>query len=428
MRAASLGLQDSAVPGVAVVADGDTLGGLLASVGQELLDRSYLRYKPGTSLVATLRLPDGPAFAYAVSDAARPKLAKLVDRAPQGAVLLHRPEDGVLVARPAADRDLPGVADPRRLTRLVGPVTRWTTLAYKPQRRWVARPAEDPVPRAVVRAYRPEDLPGALAGWQLAARLAEAVTDPGVTDRSGFTVPALLASLPRYGLAAVEWSPGEPLDRLLQAEQVPTEVLAGVGGALARLHGSLGSRAAHRSTPLDHVVVPVLRELAAVRPDLARRGRALHRELAASAPRPLREHPIHGDFSTDQVILDEGRIGFADWDRAGWGDPAADLGSLRAAGLPAGAYPALLAGYDRVREVPSTVDWYARVEGMRRLTEPLRRCDGAWRTAIEARLTALECGGAAPVSGPMSGPMAGPVSGPMAGPVSGSVGVRVTVR
>ena len=404
-----LDLQDLEVPGAGVIADGAALAGLLAEAGEDLLDRNYLRCKPGTSLVAGLRLASGPAFAYAVSAEARPKLAKLVERAPEGAVLVHSTTPSLLVARPAADRDLPALAKADRLSAAVGrPVATWDTLTYKPQRRWVGRPdGEDRPPELVLRAYRPRDLPATMAGWRLAGQLGQA----GVSAR----LPGARTVSGRRGLAVVSWLPGTPLDRLLDAGPLdagpmdagpldagrldsglwadvgePQLMLAEVGVALAELHQALPPRPAE-ARPDARALRRVLSELSALLPELRPRATALLRTLEARAPRPTAGRPVHGDFSADQVIVGvDGRIGVTDWDRAGWGDPGADLGSLRAAGMSEPAYATVLEGYARVRPVPASAQWHGVAAAVQRLTEPLRQSRVHWRSEIGARLAQAE--------------------------------------
>jgi hypothetical protein len=374
----SLDLTDPQVPGVATIGDAGALGDLLGRVEEDLLDRGYLRYKPGTSLVAGLRLASGPAFAYAVSAEARPKLDKIIRRAPRGSLIWQSPADGLLIARPAADRDLPALANtPRR---------GWTTLAYKPQRRWVGRPDRMPTrqPGSVLRAYRRQDLVGVLDGWRLASRVGQRVP--------GTSVPRVLSTSLRHGTAVVSWLPGQPLDRLLATDTVTAAQLGEVGAGLAHVHGTLDRRDVREFAAVRvRAAESVVRELGAVLPEHAGWAGELVRRLAACAPQVRGAYPVHGDFSADQVVIGpDGSVGFADWDRAGWGDPAADLGSLCAAGLPGGVCVAVLEGYRTVRSLPVDIDWYVAAAEAARLTEPLRTCRSGWREEIAARLTALE--------------------------------------
>lgn len=387
MSLGELGLTDASVPGVALIGDGDRLWQILAETGERLIDRGYLRYKPGTSLVAGLRLASGHAFAYAVGAAAAAKPRKTVDRAPEGSVLCWSPANGLLIARAGADRDLPGLLRPDRLAAALPEgvrAARWETLAYKPQRRWVARPFESG--RAlpyVVRAYRRNDLPRAMAGWDLATEVA--------ARGAGLVLPRILVRARRGGIATTSWLPGAPLDRLLAGGPVDTELLVRVGDQLARLHAGLPARPGDGVAGRLRAARAVLREVAAVLPDHRARAGELLLSLTARAPEARLVRPIHGDFSADQVIVGpDGSVGLTDWDRGGWGDPATDLGSLRAAGLPEDGYAAVLAGYTAVRDLPEAVDWHTAVTRLLRLTEPLRQCRVEWRTEIQARLAALE--------------------------------------
>lgn len=391
-----LRLRDPLVPGVAAIGDAEMLSRVVAEAGEEIVDRGYLRYKPGTSLVAALRLRSGPAFAYAVSAAARPKLAKLVDRAAEGSVLCWSLTDGLLVARPAADRDLPALGDTAGLTRLcgvpagadaaVGPgVGRdWTTLAYKPQRRWVGR-RDGAGQGPVLRAYRRRALPEVLTGWRLAE---------DVADRTLVRLPQLVARSDRLGVLAVDWLPGRPLDQLVDGHG-SRHLLESVGAALAGVHSALRRddprRGVQGTADSLRAAEGVVGELASVLPGCRRRAAAVLQTLRSLAPRGGSARPVHGDFSADQVIIgSDGSVGIADWDRAGWGDPAVDLGSLRASGISGDAYDAVVGGYRSVRALPRNASWHAALAGMLRLTEPLRRCEQDWRTAIAGRLTDLE--------------------------------------
>lgn len=383
-------LVDESVPGAAVVTGGVSLGDRLAAVGEHLLDVGYLRYKPGTSLVAALDLASGPAFAYAVSPAARPKLAKTIAQAPPGSVLVDDTADDLLVARPAADRDLPALADLERALGSIGvdreSIGCRSQLAYKPQRRWVGRLG--PAGRHLVaRAYRPADLAALLPGWRLACLAGGDVR-----------VPALVAVGGRRGLAVTSWLGGTPLDRLVAEGRVPAGVLSAVGRGLAGLHaagnrsgGTLVGWAPVSGDERIERADAVAAQLSQVWPAQGDRVRAVVDWLVATVPAVDRVHPVHGDFSTDQVIVDPaGRIGLTDWDRAGWDDPAVDLGSLRAAGLPAADFAEVLTGYASVRDLPTSIDWQLAWARLLRLSEPLRQGRADWRHQVGVRLAELE--------------------------------------
>jgi hypothetical protein len=132
-------LADRQLPDLPLFVDDGPLRSWLAERGQVLQRRSHVRYKPGTSCVAALQLQSGPAFLMAVAESGRPKLDKVVLKAPPGSVLAHEPARGLLLASFTADRDLPAVrALEDNLRRLLGDEVagaRVATVVYNPQRR-----------------------------------------------------------------------------------------------------------------------------------------------------------------------------------------------------------------------------------------------------------------------------------------------------
>lgn len=398
---------DVAVPAVDLVLDVERLRVWLESHGEVLVRRPYLRYKPRTSCVAAVELASGPAFLYGVAEPAQPKLEKLVAKAPPGSVRAVDHDRRLVLAGLDADRDLPAVGNlPRavaaldldptparssRQSRLAG----LEVLVHKPQRRLVAllpgaravpgRPAADGA--VVLRAYRSRRLEPAVARHLSAGRV------------EGVRTAEVLAASSRHGLLALAHLPGEPLDGLVAAGSATPELLRATGAALARLHAPL-SGTSHRglaSAPgLGRTTIGVgARETAALVswlcPSLADRLASLLRELAATCP--SRNQPVfcHGDFSTDQVIVDDhGRPGLIDWDRAGVGDPAGDLASLRAVGLTDDHFASVLEGYGRLRLPPRHLDWHLAQAQLTRAADPFRVGAQAWRTDIEDHVTAVE--------------------------------------
>ena len=140
---------DPQVKGAAVLTDTDALAELLATTGETLLRRPYLRWKPGTSCIAALELASGPAYAAAFSAAAGESWPRPSSR--------RRPDPCCWPIRSSAS-SWPG---PRRtgISRLCAtwrapwlvlsatilgarsvesdPSDAVQTLAYKPLRRWV---------------------------------------------------------------------------------------------------------------------------------------------------------------------------------------------------------------------------------------------------------------------------------------------------
>jgi aminoglycoside phosphotransferase (APT) family kinase protein len=382
---------DPQVAGAAVLTDIDALTELLSATDETLLQRPYLRWKPGTSCVSALQLASGPAYAAAFSAAAGRKLVKTLEQAPAGSVLLADHGLGVLVARPSADRDLPALRHlgsalarvqrhhPRSATGrapgdLVSAVEGVRTLAYKPFRRWVGAVLGDQT-GYVLRAYRRGDLEQARTGVKTARRLLGGLTPQPVGQSRG------------QGLLVQAWVSGESLDCALAAGSAPADALSTIGRTLAGVHRHQPPPSARRlvNTPLGAAA----ELLGALDVDLGRW--AAHLAARLDGCRRQDEHSVfvHGDFSVDQVVLGPGGPVFLDWDRAGIGPAAVDLASMRAAGLDLRSWQRVLDGYREVRPLPRDLDWYLAAALLERAPEPFRRGHREWRSEIGQQLAAV---------------------------------------
>jgi aminoglycoside phosphotransferase (APT) family kinase protein len=192
-------------------------------------------------------------------------------------------------------------------------------LAYKPERRFVARLNGLHDSTAVLRLYTPDR-------FSAAAVAATALRSNGMLH-----IPRRIGQSNRYGALLLEWLPGASLREVLAREYDALPVLERVGAALALLHGQSARRlpgpptASHVAGSLESAAVRALQpQLARSAADVA----ALIQLLLANRPAPLR--PLHGDFHMDQVVVMHSGIGFVDLDRAHRGDPAADLGNFLA--------------------------------------------------------------------------------------------------
>jgi hypothetical protein len=372
----------------------------------------YLRYKPGTSLVAMLDTALGPAMAYATSPQAAPKLAKLAAHAPAGSILLHDSRARLLVALPVADRDLPG------LRRRIGPGAR--TFAYKPQRRWVGLPADAGPDSPVWRCYRRGDLERIRHRWPSDARAGDSPTRHAATGArksvasaagagtTAFRVPEIVRASPRHDVLRIARVDGTGLDELLAAGDGadvgpaalnPTAALDLVrrtGRALALWHRRpLPSLPADPGSDPDAAATLLARLLPDRAPQiqgLATRLREAEARLqGSSAGRSPDLVWCHGDFSTDQVLVGtDGALWLMDWDRSGAGPRATDLASAEAAGLPPAARTALLEGYTSAADLPADLD-LARARALfSRAADPFRRADPDWPALVTTRLDAVQ--------------------------------------
>lgn len=230
----------------------------------------------------------------------------------------------------------------------------------------------------MLRAYRAERLRQALRGQVAASQVAGVRSAP------------LLGTSRRYGLMAVAHLPGQALDVLLAAGTATPAMLQFTGAALARLHSAqIGRPSAPVSvSPEARASAALVRHLC---PHLGRRLSAVLAELEKSSPADSEAVLCHGDFSTDQVIVNgDGGVALIDWDRAGIGDPGADLGSLGAAGLPAEARADFLEGYGQLRPLPRHPDWHLAHALLMRVADPFRTGSESWASQVEDNLARIE--------------------------------------
>ncbi len=364
--------RDVDLPGLALLLDDRLRTRWLADHGHpDALMAGYLRYKPGTSLTVGFDTATGPVFGYAVTAKAAPKLAKLVDRAPTGSILVHDHERRILLAEPIADRDLPGLRSAAAAGACV--------VAYKPQRRWVGMLADQ-----VLRCYRPSTLSGILRRWP-------------TEHPAGVRIPHVVSSHRRQGMLVVERIPGRPVHRLDDAEKSITG-LTEAGRALATWHGGAPSTRVRADLPDLRAAADQLEHLV---PDETSRICRIAARLATPRLSNAEQGWCHGDFSADQVLVpDRGSIGpdrtaepsILDWDRSGHGPLAVDLANAEAAGLFPGRslrseqWQAILDGYRQIRPLPSGLDWYRARARFTRAAEPFRTAQPDWPERISATL------------------------------------------
>ncbi len=338
--------RDPAVPGLARLLDDAALADVLGAP----VTGTYLRYKPGTSLVLAARLtgargngadgdlpgggePGAVVVARSYAPAARAKLDKTLRKAPAGSVLALDEAGATIVTRWDADRALPGARllldrGARRALgdAITGPdadvfAAEPRLVRYNPDRRAVLRLGTGGE-RVAARLVPPARMAGPVAGYRLLG---------GAPVR----VPQILL-VHRRGIVCTQWLPGTPADA--QRDGHPDgAVMARVGTALARLHrwapdpggaAARGARSGVGQAPMAAAAAAAA-GVVGLRPGLAGMVDAVLGRLADRPPRAARPTAVHGDFSLDQVILDDDAgIGFVDLDRAGMGDPAHDVASF----------------------------------------------------------------------------------------------------
>ena len=435
---------DSALPGLALLFDPSALLAALrlrAPVPELLhsiqsLQIAYIRYKPPTSCIVSYRAVsngDAPHLkssdsiqtadasivlcAVAYSPEATEKLRKAsekpsVEAVPPRVAL----EQGIVVSFFPDDRDLKSLAhladEQTRIALLRELLPQhpalWhatpRVLAYKPARRCVLQLQDEQARRGVVlRFYEKTEFEKVRKKASLVA--------PGALLR----LPQLLEKSTRHAVLALEWLPGHPLNRVLEAAG---ETLGGaceaqieqVGAALAQLHAQEGEGLLLRTRETEaRALLAAASGVSAVCPHLARRATALaHRLSAQLNERPFAPCTIHGDFYAPQVLLPQSKnepVALLDLDEVSCGDPALDIGNFvahleRAVLRGALSAPcatqcreALLTGYNRATQhnisLPDVI--LTTATGLMRLApEPFRTHQPQWPDQIETILARVE--------------------------------------
>ncbi len=400
--------RDEALPQLPQLLDPEAMTPVLRrSLGREapLVDvrLRYLRYKPGTSLVAQydVRIENEwreavamiAAHANLARRAAKPEnvaLAGKVDgRSPAVTPLAYEPELDAMIQWLPLDLWLPALAKPpeelaERLTaagaNLAVDVGRTHLLGYKPRRRAVLR-----LDRHILKIYADErEFTRALLGLEAAAGLRSLRT------------PSLEGALPELRLTAQPLLlGGHPLPKALDAAEEAGELLAAIH---ASRRGALPGQQLPEVTPRHRLDASAAsaRLVAVLVPQLAPRLESLLGELAAAAPANDAIVLSHGDFHAGQ-LLDTG-VDFAllDFDEVCEAHPSFDLatyaahvvwgdeGDLETAVL---ALEDLTEGYGRR---PTDLPWYLATSILGRAPFPFRYLDARWPERVERMVDSAE--------------------------------------
>jgi len=386
----ALAAADPALPGLPLVLDDDALAGALREAvpdaGIRAARGTYVRYKPGTNCLVGLELEtaSGTHRGYARCEPPedRPKLEKVVRTAKVPgsagfAGVLLAPWSVAVLAFPN-DRRLPA------LRKLAPPGEPLDVLAYKPERRVVARRGD-----SLLKAATPD---------ASAAARAAAIALAG----AGAPVQRLVEGDERRGVLRYAWIAGAPLDALLDGPD-PSGVAGAAARALRALHACVpaGSLAPRTVAAEGRALAAAAKAAGVAGPQVARDARAVAAALGRVLEPVPSPRPVHGDFSADQVLMTPGGDGvLIDLDRAGLGDPREDLGSAladlelrvlegRLAPEPAGRFAEALLAAAGAR-ADDVRPWVA-AGVLRRAAEPFRRRRPEWdRLVAEAVERAAE--------------------------------------
>ena len=406
---AAIAARDPALPGLGLVLDANALAtalqGLLPAAGIEEVRPTYLRYKPATSCLAgfTAATALGPldlaAKAYKPGryavERARPVPEGL--RSPVGPVALGLDAPAVLIRIVPYDRELealPRLVDPAGRRRLLDKLVPefaaadWQQLRHKPGRRHIGLLTQDGLPRAIVKLYAPGDFPQARRGARFAAGVGEA---------------ALLGASTRHGILVSAWQPGTGLAELDPDEPGTRAAVEAAATALAALHAERPGELLPTTLDVEAEAVRATAcSLATILPELAERATRVAERIAGTLlETDGRLVPLHGDFSADQVVVQETGVRLIDWDRAALGPAALDLGSFiaslemaaRQAGRPRPKplIEAFAAAYAAATGAPPKgARLWTAAALLRLAVEPFRRRRADWPKLTRALLGRVE--------------------------------------
>ncbi len=415
---AQLVRRDPQIPGLGMLLDpeafAETLQRLYPDAGVVSAEPGYLRYKPNTSCLVGYWVVSKAGKLDVYARAHNPAMnCKITNAAQQRSVPGPLGPGIVVLGEPAVAIYVhPNDHELRSLGRVTVAKDRWRLikhllpdhphlwegslerLRYKPERRYVARLRAADEQGAALKFYEKRD-------FTVASENANAFVSQGE-----LRVARRLRRSQRHRVAALEWLEGVPMRDALLIDRSSVDVSRRVGAALACLHDQTPRlRTRYTVESCSQALDRAAEAVAAICPQLAKRAT----RASQSAARLLLEQPwtlraIHGDFSIDQVLLVGDRISILDFDRAGYGDPRMDLGTLRAklacdviCGVldldrANSSFGALLEEYRRSRDEDLTRDLalFTAVGLLQCAVEPFRHRHENWPEKVEMIITQSE--------------------------------------
>jgi len=338
---AELALRDPLIPSLPLLFDAKAFKRKLKSTMPQLnlteLSVNYVRYKPGTSCMVAgeAKIDDEPTSYYAKGLSL--ESAHKIDKA-------HRRINGssqgvpglVLNDAPVAVYFFPEDRHLRILSRLVKAQSRkgllqrnlksrqdlWdvdlSTLRYKPERRYVAKMITPNGSAALLKVYAGKDYQSSQRGSKI------------VTSREHLRIADRIGRSNRHKMVILEWLDGELLSEALKDPRFNLANLEHVAAALVELHEQRPPRLREANPTADvKALSSVAAYVAFLCPSLSDKIIPLT-EGAISALSETKKHyySVHNDFSVDQILVENGHIGFIDLDLASRGDRFMDLSSF----------------------------------------------------------------------------------------------------
>lgn len=416
---ASVVARDPGLPALRVFLDDDAALQVFKQHYPEIKPHSatctYLRYKPGTSCLASYTIAtatgDRSFYAKAYPRGKSEKISKVLERTSdqdesQTGVFTVSDLSAVFTAFPY-DHELPAL---QMLEASAGSIPLLTRLApkkqdiqnasvvplrYKPERRFVARLDFDGKAAAVLKVHTK-------ARYLQAKR---AMKSLGLL--ANFTTAKALGHSDRYCTQLLAWLEGSSLKSQIDRGRIKAESFAAAGACLAQLHRQSIEKLPRRLLEQE------CNEVNQQANDFKYMSDTLQARLlrltiwCADALAGFAGHavPTHGDFHPGQLLVGDGSASLIDLDNVALGNPTYDLGSFLAQleyAYLSGAISeidkevssrAFLEGYQSVASVPlhsHAVNTYTAASLVRLIHEPFRHRAADWRDRQEAILQSAE--------------------------------------
>lgn len=375
-----------------------------AAVEPGKLARQYIRYKPNTNCLVTYTSDGGEPLFYAkaYADNFEMKLAKHAERVQFGTAIQGRfwalSEDRVMVRQFPLDerlRSLGMLADPASRDHLLRRVIRnhsdlsdatLEPLAYKPERRFVAKLSGVGPEDFVLKFFRADPFSRSLANlrWlkMVGCRL----------------LPRLRAKSKRHCILLLNWSPGQTLREHMVHGPVQSDFAESIGAALMQLHRQPGSLLLARWSPDNEIrrLHELSNTLAILVPTVAEQAKRLCSEISRMlASLPVDRQVIHGDFHSKQILLHEGTVRFLDADELATGPGQLDVGTFIAhlhrdalsGRIPSNAIPDVIDvftdGYAKAGGRTDAINLFTALALVKFSHHPFRASEDCWDERIQ---------------------------------------------
>ncbi len=192
----------------------------------------------------------------------------------------------------------------------------FTTLAYKPNRRFTARLKFESGNDIVIKMHQP-------AAFQRILMTARSL------NRLRDEVPQRIGQSRRHSAITYDWTSGEPLDFSAAGADCIEPMAGGICDYLKRIQDA-AKRHNLNLEPANpaYGIEEITNFLSRIYPPLASTACRIRDEILLHQQLDFEPAMVHGDFHESQVVVSESGIKAIDFDNCCQGDPTSDVGNL----------------------------------------------------------------------------------------------------